>query len=361
MAPSAGRTLFIYWGRRGALSHFVLALASSADSDSIFCISRQNELFDAIRRTGAHLLPIETFEWGFGALLCAWRLFGIRRRLAETIRQASVQRVVVLMPHVWTPLIASAVRRAGARYVVVVHDARAHPGDQTGRTLRWLLRDAAHADEVITLSRHVADQLTADMPRVQDRIRTLFHPTLASEAAPYSGAQADPTPGFVFFGRVMAYKGLPLFVEACERLRARGIQFRVGVVGEGSLGELAPRLARINAEIVNRWIDYKEFPAILSRYDAFVVPSVEASQSGVVSVAHGFGLPVIATPAGGLVEQVEDGRTGLLADGISAGALADVMERWLTDAGLRARLQSGVMAAQQRHSMRRFYELLTQS
>ena len=147
---------------------------------------------------------------------------------------------------------------------------------------------------------------------------------------PLRSTDREKSPGFLFFGRIMAYKGLPLFVQACEQLRAKGLRFRIGVVGEGALDELAPRLADLDAEVVNRWVDLQELPAIFSRYDATVVPSIEASQSGVVAAAHGFGLPVIATPVGGLIEQVADGRTGLLADAVSAEALARAMERWLS-------------------------------
>jgi len=361
MTRWAKRTLFIYWGRRGAMSQFVLDLARVLDEAAVVSISRQNELFDEIAKIGVSLLPVDTFEEGSGAILSAWRLLRIRRELTEAIRHKSIERVVVLMPHVWTPLIASAVRAAGARYVVVVHDAQAHPGDRTGLVINWLLRDAAKADQVITLSRYVADQLKLKRPVLENRIKSLFHPVVRPEYAFDRDEQTDGVPGFLFFGRIMAYKGLRLFVEACEQLRAKGLQFRVGVAGEGFLGELEPRLTRIGAEVANRWIAEEEVPAILRRYQAVVVPNIEASQSGVVPVAYGLGLPVIATPTGGLVEQVVDGLTGLLADEVSANAVARAMERLITDAELRARLSSGVMEVQGTHSMRRFYELLIHS
>ena len=50
MAQSAKRTLFVYWGRRGALSQFVLGLAAIRDDAAIISISQQNELFDLLRQ-----------------------------------------------------------------------------------------------------------------------------------------------------------------------------------------------------------------------------------------------------------------------------------------------------------------------
>jgi glycosyltransferase involved in cell wall biosynthesis len=361
MTRVAKRTLFIYWGRRGSLSQIVLDLARVRDDAAMVSISRQNELYAEIEKTGAPLLPVDTFEQGYGAFLHAWRLLRIRRDLAKAVRRESIERVVVLMPHVWTPLIASTVRAAGARYVVVVHDAQAHPGDRTGWLNDWLLRDAAKADRVIALSRHVAEQLSRKIPQLKNRIEVLFHPVTEREVATSRGEQVDDVPGFLFFGRLMAYKGLGLFVEACEQLTAKGVRFRIGVAGEGELGALGPRLTKLGAEVTNRWIATEEVPTLFARYQAVVVPSVEASQSGVVAVAHGLGLPVIATPVGGMVEQVEHERTGLLAEEASANAVALAMERMIADGELRARLRCGVQEAQRTHSMRRFYEALIQS
>jgi glycosyltransferase involved in cell wall biosynthesis len=67
-----------------------------------------------------------------------------------------------------------------------------------------------------------------------------------------------------------------------------------------------------------------------------VLSNIEASQSGVVALAHGFGIPVVATPIGGLTEQIKDRHSGLIARSVTAAALVDAMELFLTDADLRA-------------------------
>ena len=66
---------------------------------------------------------------------------------------------VSLMPHVWSPLITSVLRRNKIRHVAVVHDADPHPGDHTAVLVPWLLREARAADRVVTLSQAVADRL----------------------------------------------------------------------------------------------------------------------------------------------------------------------------------------------------------
>ena len=182
-----------------------------------------------------------------------------------------------------------------------------------------------------------------------DRIRTLFHPVLGQ--SDLARKAEGETPSFLFVGRIMAYKGLPLFVEACEMLRREGLRFHIAVVGEGDLGPLRPRLEALGAGIDNRWIGHSEVPGIMARADAGVLPSIEASQSGVAATALGHGVPVIATPAGGVVEQVKDGETGLLARGISAQALAAAMRRFVAVPNLRRDLRCGAAGAREASSM----------
>ena len=41
----------------------------------------------------------------------------------------------------------------------------------------------------------------------------------------------------LFLGRIMAYKGLPLLIEAVEKLRTEGMPVSLGVAGEGDIAD----------------------------------------------------------------------------------------------------------------------------
>ncbi|MBX6744599.1 MAG: glycosyltransferase, partial [Acetobacteraceae bacterium] len=92
--------------------------------------------------------------------------------------------------------------------------------------------------------------------------------------------------------------------------------------------------------VESRWVAEAEIPALIAAADALVLPYREASQSGVVSLAHAMGVPVVATPVGGLREQVADGVNGVLAAAPEPEALAAAMAR-LCDPTVRARLAAG--------------------
>jgi glycosyltransferase involved in cell wall biosynthesis len=351
------RVLFLALGRRGAVPKLALEIARALrdvpELTGLVAVPRGGEATEAIEATGKAIV-FDMFASGAGALRLD-RVLALRRRLSTLIREERIDTVVTVMPHVWTPLLAGAVRRARAHYVVIVHDARKHPGDRTGLVTDWLLRDARQADEVVTLSAHVAHTLLARGLVPETKVRTLFLPTLGYGAA---SRRTDRPFGVIFFGRILAYKGLDLLVEAAEILRGRGVAVRLGVAGEGDIGPLRARLEALGAEIENRWIGEDEVGPILARYDAMALPYVEASQSGVAAAALGAGLPMVATPVGGLREQVEDGRTGLLASRVDAAAFADALERLVREPDLVGRLREGSAEAATHLSMGAFLRTL---
>lgn len=355
--------MFSYWGRRGALSQFAIeaaraALASPAIAPTI-SVSRQNEAFSSFTALGPALFPIDTFASNMGAALAAWRIPRASRSVVARLREEGCDTVVELMPHVWSPLIMPAVKRAGIRYVTIIHDAEAHPGDHTGVVNDWLLRTCRHADRVVTLSRAVADLLQRKRLVDASRLTTLFHPNLTYGATPLADVRNATGPlRLMFLGRIMPYKGLSLFVDMAERLRRDGTAIEVGVFGSGEIGADRPRLGNLGAEVVNRWLSEADIAEALARYHVVVVSHVEASQSGVVAAAHGARRPVIVTPVGGLIEQVRHCVTGMIAERASAAALADAALLLASDQRLYDTLVRNIAAERSSRSMTSFIEQL---
>ena len=139
----------------------------------------------------------------------------------------------------------------------------------------------------------------------------------------------------LFFGRIVKYKGLGHLLQAQRMLRERGVAVEIIVAGSGSLEPVAELLEGLQGvEVHNRWLSNQEVASFMAGTDAVVLPYVEASQSGVAATAFAAGRPVIATPIGGLTEQVVHRTTGLLAKDMSVEALADAIATFSGNADL---------------------------
>lgn len=108
-------------------------------------------------------------------------------------------------------------------------------------------------------------------------------------------------PLVLFFGIVRPYKGLALLVDALGQLNSEGHQVGLYVAGEFWEDEQKYReqIQSLNLTervwIDNRYIPNEELPAIFSAADVFAAPYTNATQSGAVKMAMGFGLPMVVT------------------------------------------------------------------
>jgi glycosyltransferase involved in cell wall biosynthesis len=131
----------------------------------------------------------------------------------------------------------------------------------------------------------------------------------------------------------------------------RAFQFLLQSIPDASLvliGTKGPQLEAVRALIaecglggrVELYVDlaHEQLPAFMERSDLFVLPSRAEGCPIVLLEAGAAGLPVVATPVGGIREMIEDGRTGVLVPPDNALELERAMRGLLTDLGEADRL-----------------------
>jgi len=354
--------MFTYWGRRGALSDFMLELGQEvvANYPATISVSCFNELYDEFRRFGVALFPVSTFESTFGALTSLRNVFRLRQACFDRFTADRTRVVVNLIPHVWFPAVMPIMKKMGIKHISVVHDANHHPGDpSTIFTTPMFLRQARAADHAVALSRHVQEMLVSNSMIPRNRITTLFHPDLTFRSTPNRQPPTGPL-RILFFGRLLPYKRLDLFLDAIELLRARGVAVEAGVLGAGNIRIHVDRLKQLGVYVENRWLSSEEMGAKLQDYDVLAICHSEASQSGAIAAAFGAGMPVVAFDVGGIPEQVQNEITGLIVPKRTASDLADAIVRLVSRPELLKQLIAGVQASRPKRSMKLFVDGLWQ-
>jgi glycosyltransferase involved in cell wall biosynthesis len=150
---------------------------------------------------------------------------------------------------------------------------------------------------------------------------------------------------FVFAGRLVSYKGLPLLVRAWSDVYVRHDNARLMLVGGGGAdihaceAELRRLVAAGGLESAVTFAgEVTDVERYLKAADAFVFPT-EREAFGIALVeAMACGLPVITTRTGGIVDIVTDEGDALVVSPGDGEQLVGAVERLLTDRPLSERL-----------------------
>lgn len=207
--------------------------------------------------------------------------------------------------------------------------------------LRWAIRRSAR---VVAISTYTANEVRRLVERPVEVIPYTYE--LTEAATRFRDGRRK---GFEILtvGRLVERKGVVHLVEALAAL-SRDVDARLVVIGDGPE---APHIrARAEALGVSERVDLRGrvpdgvLRAAYASADVFVLPAIVDARGdteglGVVLLeAMNFGVPVIASAAGGIVDIVVDGETGLLVPPADAGKLAAALERIARDRRLGDRL-----------------------
>jgi D-inositol-3-phosphate glycosyltransferase len=245
---------------------------------------------------------------------------------------------------------------AGPKRIFLCHNVEPHEATPLDRALSAYGLGAA--DGFLVHARAEAERLA---PRAAGRpVRVHPHPTyeVFSRTPPDRDAAREAVGArgrtILFFGYVRPYKGLADLLAALRLARPDAWDTLL-VVGEfyepreRYAAALDDPALRGKVVIVDRYVANEEVAAYFAAADVVALPYRSATGSGIVQVAYGAGVPVIATRTGGLEEVVGEGTTGLLVPPEDPAALAAAIERYFRD-GLAGPLRAGVAEARTRYS-----------
>jgi glycosyltransferase involved in cell wall biosynthesis len=142
-----------------------------------------------------------------------------------------------------------------------------------------------------------------------------------------------------WIGRMTGIKRVPDILTAFARLRQRGVEATLCLVGDGPDRVEAERLAKelgIARDVL--FVGYqRDVAPYYAMFDALVLASANEGTPVVAIEALAAGRPVVSTRVGGVPDVVTDGENGLLVESGDVDALTDTLARLAEDPELRTR------------------------
>jgi glycosyltransferase involved in cell wall biosynthesis len=278
----------------------------------------------------------------------------------KSVLAATVNRVPLVVKLTTDPAFERS-RRLGLYSGDVAGFQRPHPG----KAIRYLklVRAAmlSRAERLVIPSQYLADMAPAwGVPAARVTVVPNPAPPVGQFAPREQLRRRLGIDGatFVFVGRLVAAKQLPLAVSALRHVPGACLviigdgperqRVEESVADSGLDGRVVLKGALPRSEAIE-WLRAADAAVLSSAYENFPHAAVEAIAAGT---------PVVSTAVGGVPEIIETGVNGILVPPGDERALAEAMRSVTTDAKLAAALREGAAASVGRFGADRAYEAI---
>jgi glycosyltransferase involved in cell wall biosynthesis len=189
-----------------------------------------------------------------------------------------------------------------------------------------LQRQAYRCAHAVVANSNAAGRQLESEGLASGRIRIIANGVSIERFAPHAAAR--PLSKILTVANLRQEKAHEVLLAAAARLAPRYPHLTFDIAGGGPrLSELRELARTLNVADRVAFLGHREdVPALLAEADAFVLPSrSEAFPNGAIE-AMAAGLPVVASATGGLLDLIDNGRTGVLVQPDDPNALAQALE-----------------------------------
>ena len=242
----------------------------------------------------------------------------------------------------WRKSVVCALARLARRpYLLHAHGSEfADFYEECSPAARGIVR-AVLANATLVLALSEAWRTTLERISPQAHIEVLMNavplPALDERSRP-----AQRQPNLLFFGEIARHKGVLELARAFAQVAAILPGLRLVYAGTGravaETRELTTQLGLDGRTEFTGWLESERKRAVLADATIFVLPSYVEGVPMALLEAMSLGLPVIATPVGGVPEIVTHEVDGLLVPPGDVAALAAAIARLMNEPQLRERL-----------------------
>jgi len=300
-------------------------------------ISEGNELSDRFTDTEYRkVIKIKTFASKYFSFLISTLLLFRWIKLIEILRKIKPDIVHITHFHVWCIFLY--LLRPIFKYKIFygVHDNPFEPKEESVFLMNFFEKFfVKKADLILTYSNFMKESIKKYVQNKTIEVLPLgIHSDLCPKFEKKFNSNKESL-DVLFFGRIENYKGIDTLVRAYEILKKENLEIKLTIAGRGKIDkDLENKINELDIIFKNYWISNEELCRLIENCDVLVAPYKNATQSGMVSVALAYGVPIIAINVGSFSEYIKDGVNGFLIDVDDYLTLAEKIKvlyqnRWL--------------------------------
>lgn len=278
------------------------------------CFQYSNELISRLNLDKEIYIPSKCLEpinlmhyktlrfYGYNTLLRRLSLFFFLVRVYVGAKLGRYHALLLCGFTSWDYYIMKVWAKTGKTSFYIVHDGKLHLGEASEKNQRQLTDIMSHATSLIFLS-HYVHQLVVNNYGIDKPFYIAPHGLIDYGPLPQV-VKKQSKPTLLFIGRVSKYKGVDLLLEAIKRV-PDDLYDRLIIAGKWEYKNTIDYDSK-KVEIIDKWLSNKEILQYIAISDIMIFPYLEATQSGVASLAINYLRPSIVTDVGAFKEQFND-------------------------------------------------------
>lgn len=263
-------------------------------------------------------------------------LLPIKKAYHESVLKLCLENNIEVVHFINNPAdfrLVRALRKHGVATISTVHDLHPHEAKKEWyKELRFkiiyaqLYKNLQNEFHLITNSYDQYDELLKTYP--QKAIYYHSFPSLVTKNI-VDGKDVPPEladlkkPYILFFGRIEEYKGVELLYRAFIELTELRQHYNLVIAGAGSIPFTRDKDDN-EVIFINRYIYDTEISSLFQRASCIIYPYLSATQSGVLSLAYYYGIPVMTSDVPFFKRIITDSDAGLL---FKAGEKEELMKK----------------------------------
>lgn len=172
------------------------------------------------------------------------------------------------------------------------------------------------------------------------RVEVLYNPCpTISEITPFEKREKE----ILFAGTLNSNKGYVDLIRGFAKIAKKHFDWKVVFAGNGEIEKaksLAHSLGIESQCVFLGWVNGEQKDTTFRRASVFCLASYQEGFPMAVLDAWAYGVPVVSTSAGGLIDIVKEGKTGLLFEAGNTDQMAEKMDRIISNETLRKEIGS---------------------